>query len=148
MTAENAYNIRSYRKKKYKWGHVKFLMRLGLDIAIQNKVDASHQQRSRAYIIKQILISIRPYTYCGPRWRSRYSDSWRAGWFKDRILVEARFSASVQTGPGAHAAYYRVSVLEVKRPRRGVNHPLSSSAEVKHRVRLYLYSPLGLHGLL
>ena len=29
----------------------------------------------------------------------------------------------------------------VKRPRRGVDHPPSSSAEVKERVKLYLYSP-------
>jgi hypothetical protein len=36
----------------------------------------------------------------------------------------------------------------VKRPGRGVDHPPSSSAEVKKRVDLYLYSPLGLHGLL
>ena len=38
---------------------------------------------------------------------------------------------------------YRVSFPGVKRPERGVNHPLSSSAEVKERVELYLYSPSG-----
>ena len=31
-----------------------------------------------------------------------------------------------------------------KRPRRGVDHPPPSSAEVKQRVELYLYSPSGL----
>ena len=31
----------------------------------------------------------------------------------------------------------------VKRPGRGVNHPSPSSAEVKERVELYLYSPSG-----
>jgi len=31
----------------------------------------------------------------------------------------------------------------VKRPGRGVDHPLPSSAEVKERVKLYLYSPTG-----
>jgi hypothetical protein len=35
------------------------------------------------------------------------------------------------------------SFLKVKRPRHGVNHPTSSSAEVKERVVLYLYSPSG-----
>jgi hypothetical protein len=30
---------------------------------------------------------------------------------------------------------------------RGVDHPPSSTARVKERVELYLYSPLGLHGL-
>ena len=31
----------------------------------------------------------------------------------------------------------------VKRPGRGVDHPLTSSAEVKVRVALYIYSPFG-----
>jgi len=38
-------------------------------------------------------------------------------------------------------------VLGVKRPGCGVNHPPTSSAEVKEGVNLYLYSPLGLCGL-
>jgi len=36
------------------------------------------------------------------------------------------------------------SFLGVKRPGLGVDHPPSSSAEVKERVELYLYSPSGL----
>jgi len=36
----------------------------------------------------------------------------------------------------------------VKRPGRGVDHPPPSSAEVKERVELYLYPPLGLRDLL
>jgi len=35
---------------------------------------------------------------------SRYRDWLRAGWSGDRISVEARFSAPVQTGPVAHPA--------------------------------------------
>ena len=35
---------------------------------------------------------------------------------------------------------YRVSLLGVKRPERVVNHPPPSSAEIKERVELYLYS--------
>jgi hypothetical protein len=35
----------------------------------------------------------------------------------------------------------RVSFPGVKRPGRGVDHPPLSSAEVKERVELYLYSP-------
>jgi hypothetical protein len=57
----------------------------------------------------------------------------------------ARFSAPVQTGPGAHPAAYTMgtgSFPGVKRPGRGVDHPHSSSAEVKERVELYVYSPL------
>jgi hypothetical protein len=36
---------------------------------------------------------------------------------------------------------YRVSFPRVKRPGRGVNHPPPSSAEVKVRAELYLYTP-------
>ena len=62
----------------------------------------------------------------------------------------ARFSASVQTGPGAHPVSYAMGTgcfPGVKRPGRGVDHPPPSSAEVKERVELYLYSSPGLRGL-
>ena len=57
-----------------------------------------------------------------------------------------RFSASDHTGPRTHPASYRVgtgSFLGVKRPGRGIDHPPPSSAEVKEREELYLYSPSG-----
>jgi hypothetical protein len=57
-----------------------------------------------------------------------------------------RFSAPIQTGPGAHPASYTVgtgSFLGVKRPVCGIDHPPPSSTKVKKRVELYLYSPLG-----
>jgi len=59
---------------------------------------------------------------------------------------EARFSAPIQTGSEAHPASYTMgtgSFPGVKQPGRGVDHPLPSSAEVKERVELYLYSPYG-----
>ena len=55
-----------------------------------------------------------------------------------------RFSAPVQTGSEAHPASYTMgtgSFPGLKRPGRGVDHPTPSSAEVKERVELYLYSP-------
>ena len=58
----------------------------------------------------------------------------------------ARYSAPFQTGPGAHPASCTVGTglfPGVKWPGRGVNHPSTSSAEVKERVELYLYSPFG-----
>jgi hypothetical protein len=58
----------------------------------------------------------------------------------------ARFSARVQTGPGAHPASYTMctgSFPGVKRPGRDVDHPPPSSAEVKERVELYLYLTSG-----
>ena len=65
----------------------------------------------------------------------------------DRILVWARFSAPLQTGPEAHSASCTMgtgSFPGVKEPGRGVDHPPSSSAAVKERVVLYLYSTSGL----
>jgi hypothetical protein len=75
-----------------------------------------------------------------------YNDSIRAGRSGDRIQVRERFFAPVQTDPGDHPASYTVgtgSFLGVKRPGRGVDHPPSSSADVKERVELYLYSSSG-----
>ena len=76
----------------------------------------------------------------------RYSDWLRSGRCGDRIPVGARFSAPVQTGPGAYPVSYTMgtgSFPGVKRPGRGVDHPPTSSAEVKERVELYLYSLSG-----
>jgi len=61
----------------------------------------------------------------------------------------ARFSAPVQTGPGAHhPASYTMGNGSfpgggLKWPGRGIEHPPPSSTEVKDRVELYLYSPTG-----
>jgi hypothetical protein len=58
----------------------------------------------------------------------------------------SRFSAPVQTGPGAYPASYAVgtgSFPGVKRPGRGVDHSPPSSVEVKEKVELYLYSTPG-----
>jgi hypothetical protein len=82
----------------------------------------------------------------GPGECNRYSDSLRAGMSGDRIAVEARFSAPVQTGPRAHPASYTMgtgSLPGVKRLGRGIDHPPLSSAEVKGMVELYLYSTSG-----
>jgi hypothetical protein len=50
-----------------------------------------------------------------------------AGQYRDRIPVGARFSAHVQTGPGAHPASYTMGngslFPGVKRSGRGINHP-------------------------
>ena len=55
------------------------------------------------------------------------------GWSGGLITVWARFSAPVQSGPGAHPDSYKmgtVTFLEVKRPGRGVDHPLLTNAEI------------------
>jgi hypothetical protein len=61
-----------------------------------------------------------------------------------RIPVRARFSAPVQTGPGAHLASYRMGIRSFPRvewPGRGVYHTLLSSAEVKKGVEIYTCFP-------
>jgi len=65
-------------------------------------------------------------------------------------IESVRFSAPAQTGPGAHPASCTMgtgSLPGVKRPWRDVDHTPPSSAEVKERVELYLYCPLGLRDL-
>ena len=77
---------------------------------------------------------------------SRYSDSLRAGRSGDRIPVGARFSAPVQTCPGAHPASCTLrtgSFPGVKRPGRGADHPPPPKRRGHERVGLYLYSPSG-----
>ena len=69
-----------------------------------------------------------------------------------RADIQFRFSSPVQTGPVTHPTSYTMgtgSFPGLKRPGGGVDHPPSSSAEVKERVELYLYSPSGpsWHGL-
>ena len=63
---------------------------------------------------------------------------------------EARFSAPVQTSPGAHPASCTMVSGSLSRGLSGRDVELTltpSIAEVKERVELYIYSPLGLHGL-
>jgi hypothetical protein len=80
----------------------------------------------------------------GPGQRSRYSDSVRAGRSGDRIPVEARFSATVQTSPEAHPASYTMGTGSFPRAKwPGRDHPPPSTAVVKERVQLHLYSPFG-----
>ena len=69
-----------------------------------------------------------------------------AGRSGGRIPAGARLTAPVHTSSEAHPASYTKgtgSFLGVKRPGRGVDHPPPSSAEVKERVELYLYSLSG-----
>jgi hypothetical protein len=49
----------------------------------------------------------------------------------------------IQWVPGLFPGGKKVSFLGVKRPGRGVDHPPSSTAGIKERVELYLYSPSG-----
>jgi hypothetical protein len=79
---------------------------------------------------------------CRPEYRSGYSDSLRARRSGDRIPVEARLPAPVQTGPEDHLAFYTLdtgSFAGVNRPGRGVYYPPPSSVEVK-RVAIYFPS--------
>ena len=83
-----------------------------------------------------------------PFWIIWGTGEWRlrAGRSGGRISVGERFSAPVQTGPVAHPASYTMgtgSFPGVKWPGCGVDHPTPSSAGVKERVELYLYSPSG-----
>jgi hypothetical protein len=83
--------------------------------------------------------------------RSRYSSVGIAiRYGLDGPGIESRwvpkFSALVQNGPEAHPASCTMgtgSFPGVKRTGCGVDHPPTSSFDVKERVELYLYSPYG-----
>jgi hypothetical protein len=64
-----------------------------------------------------------------------------------RVLM--RFSAPVQTGPGAHPVSYTMvtrSFLGVKRLERGVDHPLYLASTLKKEYTYTSTPPLGLQG--
>ena len=65
----------------------------------------------------------------------RCSDLLRAGRSGDRILVDRRFAAPVQTGPEVQPAYCTSGSgflsRGVKRPRRSVDHPPSLAQRLK-----------------
>ena len=87
-------------------------------------------------IVAWLTSSIMYRTICGPVQLSRYSDWLRAGGSGDRIPVEARFSAPVQTGPGAHPASYTMGTGSFPgvKSGRGVTltpHPLLVSLVMK-----------------
>jgi hypothetical protein len=55
--------------------------------------------------------------------------------------IESRTRPDLPWGPSSLLySRYRVSFPGVNWPGRGVDHPLSSSAEVKERIELYFYS--------
>ena len=89
-------------------------------------------------VYRPLLLSLAGVASC------LYSDSLRAGRSGDRIPVGARFSTDRAWGlPSLLYDGYRVSFPGVKRPGRGINHPPPSSAEVKDRIELYIYSLSG-----
>jgi len=63
---------------------------------------------------------------------------------------EARFSETVQIGPGAHSTSYATGTeffLEVKRPGGGINHsPTHLAPRLKKEYSYTSTSPLGLRG--
>jgi hypothetical protein len=62
-------------------------------------------------------------------------------WIESRW--SGRFSASVQTSPGAHPVSYTIGTgffPVVKWPERSTNHSLLSIAEVKEKVELITYT--------
>ena len=78
-------------------------------------------------------------------WLSRCSDWVRAGRSRDRIPVGGEIFRTCPDRPRGPSSFlcngYRVFTGGKERPGRDVDHPPPSSAEVKERVKLYIYSP-------
>jgi len=84
--------------------------------------------------------------YCGPEWLSCIA----AHYWLDCTGIESqwgvRFTAPAQTGPRVHPAYLYNGYWvfpegKAARVWRCVGHSPPSSAEVKERIELYIYSP-------
>jgi hypothetical protein len=63
-----------------------------------------------------------------------------------KLIVRVRLSTTIQTGPGALPTSFTMgtgSSQVVKQLGNGINYPTPSSAEVKERVMIYLYSLSG-----
>ena len=70
--------------------------------------------------------------------------------YTDGIPVETKFSAPLQTGPGAHPTSYTWgtgSFPGVKRKRRGFDHPPHLPPRLKMEYSYKSIIPLGLRGL-
>jgi hypothetical protein len=128
---------------------VKKIRRSSRNLAVHHH---AHNSKSLVSVLSHINQSTLPYPISVTAssllscHMGRYSDLLRPGRSGDRMLVEATFSAPVQTGPGAYPASCTMgtgSFPGVKRPGRGVDHTPPSSTEVKERVELYLYSHSG-----
>jgi len=68
------------------------------------------------------------------KYTAPFKYSLRTRRFGDRIPVETRFSAPVQTGPGAHPASYTMGTEPfpgVKRPKPSVNYPPHLTSRLK-----------------
>ena len=84
------------------------------------------------------------------RGKKLYTGTYATGYWLEGPGIASRWGETFSTcldrhwGPPSRLYNgYSISFLGVKRPGRGVNHPPTSSVEVKERVELYLYSPSG-----
>jgi hypothetical protein len=67
----------------------------------------------------------------------------------DQILVWARFSVPVESGPGAYPASCTMGpglMPAIQRPGRGVDHPLLLAPSLKNEYSYTSTPPLGLRG--
>ena len=95
-------------------------------------------------VFLNLHICICPPISWGPGELSRYCDWLQARRSGDRIAMWARFSALVQTGPEAHPPIQWVpGISRGKAAGAWRWPPTKSSAEVKERVELYVYSTSG-----
>jgi hypothetical protein len=77
-----------------------------------------------------MYIFVRGQGYCSP-----HCDSLRAGRTGDRIPVGARFSAPIQTDPGAHPASYTVDIGSVSRALSGRGVALTTHPHLAPRLK-------------
>jgi hypothetical protein len=121
-----------------------FLMWTGEKLTVL-RTDSMVTSNFTYFLNRKLKIDVEQLNSLGRVAQSLYSDWLRAEWSGNRIPVGMRFSAPVQTGPGAHPA---CCIMVIKRfpgveCGRGVTltpHPFLVPRS-KNRLQLYLYSP-------
>jgi hypothetical protein len=98
---------------------------------------------SDVYSPLSILTRVQLHKYIWMAFIYNYHIHVRSG-IESRLRWDFPHPSSPTLGP---TESNEVSLPGVKRPGPGSKHSLPSRAKVKERVELYLYSPLGLHGM-
>ena len=103
---------------------------------LHNKIHLA-QNREKVFHTPNIQdIKISPTCiHCGPGELSRYSDQLRAGRSGDQNPVRARFSTTIQTGPGAHLASYTMSTRSFLGAKCGRGVLLTTHSHLALRLR-------------
>ena len=104
------------------------------NVTIKIKIFCYSLKEKRGSLYEVISSRWQKYVIYGLKQLSHYSDSLRAGRSGIRIPVGSRFSASVQTGPGAYSDSYKMGTV-LSREKSGRDVALNTHLHLESRLR-------------